>query len=108
MERKFNEQELARREKLAKLKELGVNPFADGTFKPTHTSVEIKELYSNLKSKEDLEADKKAQEATFKLTGRVMLSRGQGKAGFMQLKDAYGTIQLYVNKNALNELDFQV
>ncbi|NQX83787.1 MAG: lysine--tRNA ligase [Mycoplasmataceae bacterium] len=108
MKREFSEQEIARREKLEKLKELGIDPFGDGYFKPSHYSKDIKEKFINIKSKEDLENNPEAQKELFKLTGRVMLKRGQGKAGFMQIKDSYGSIQIYIKKAEISELDFNV
>ena len=52
-ERKFSEQELVRREKLAFLEERGIDPFGQ-RFDITHFSSEIKEQYAG-KTHEELE-----------------------------------------------------
>ena len=42
------------------------------------------------------------------IAGRIMTKREMGKAGFMHLLDRDGQIQVYLRKNALTELEFEV
>ena len=102
MTQNLTEQELVRREKLAALKAKGVDPFGDA-FTLTHHSQQIVELYGD-KSKEEL------TELNVQVTiaGRIMTKRDMGKAGFMHLLDRDGKIQVYLRKDALSELDFEL
>lgn len=97
----LNDQEIIRREKLQKLQEIGIDPFGHKFEQDTNTKL-IKENYEN-KTNEELEA----LNVSVKITGRVVLNRSQGKAGFMHIQDRYGKIQLYVRKDNISENDFQ-
>lgn len=79
-----------RLEKLAKLRENGVNPFPY-TFNKTHSSVEVKELYNKLEGK------------TVIVAGRIMSLRKMGKASFCHIKDNDGRIQSYVRRDDVGE-----
>lgn len=83
----LSEQELIRREKLAKLRELGINPYPANLFPVDHTSKQIKEQF---------EESKKVV-----IAGRLMSMRVQGKASFAQLQDSEGRIQLYFNRDEI-------
>ncbi|MCR8669056.1 lysine--tRNA ligase [Aestuariibaculum sp. M13] len=83
----LSEQELVRREKLVKLRELGVNPYPADLYPVTHTSKQIKENF---------EADKKVV-----IAGRLMMIKVQGKASFAELQDADGKIQVYFNRDEI-------
>ena len=83
----LSEQELVRREKLTKLRELGINPFPAAAFDTTHYATEVAEKY-----KED---------GAVCLAGRLMSRRVQGKASFAELQDATGKVQLYFNRDIL-------
>ena len=97
MERKFNDQQLARRKKLNDLIAKGINPYGNA-YKRDANSKLIKEKYSDY-SKEEL-ADKKFEVS---LAGRIMSKRRMGKMCFMHILDRYGQIQLVINKNDLGE-----
>ncbi|MDR0410940.1 MAG: lysine--tRNA ligase [Treponema sp.] len=86
-----SEQELVRREKLARLKESGRNPFVITTFEQTHHSVEIKEQFDTLAEQE------------VSVAGRLMSFRSSGRASFMDVQDRDGRIQIYVNVNDLGQ-----
>jgi len=79
-----------RLEKLAKLRENGVNPYPY-TFSKTHSSVEVKELYDKLEGK------------TVIVAGRIMSLRKMGKASFCHIKDNDGRIQSYVRRDDVGE-----
>ncbi|MFD1162954.1 lysine--tRNA ligase [Hwangdonia seohaensis] len=83
----LSEQELVRREKLAKLREMGINPFPADLYPVNHTSKQVKA---------EFEEGKKVI-----IAGRLMLIKVQGKASFAQLQDAEGKIQVYFNRDEI-------
>lgn len=95
--REFSEQELVRREKLEKIKELGIDPFGH-RFDVTDMSMNIKEAYKD-KTHEELEALQKE----VSVAGRIMFIRKMGKASFFSLKDKLGNIQVYISINDVGE-----
>jgi len=95
--RNFTEQELVRRGKLEKFKELGIDPFGH-KFDRTLYSTEVKEKYSDL-THEELEA----QENIEIVAGRIMFIRKMGKASFFSIKDKMGPIQIYISINDIGE-----
>ena len=96
------EQELIRIEKMQALKEKGIEPFGSA-FKRTHKSAEIITLYQDKTKEELIEIDQKVI-----IAGRIMTKRNMGKAGFMHLADRDGQMQVYVRKDAVTELEFEV
>lgn len=98
----LTEQEIIRREKLKTLKEKGVDPFGS-SFVRTHHSKEILDTYVNA-TKEELES----LDMHVVVAGRIMTKRDMGKAGFMHIQDRDGQIQIYLRKDALTELEFEV
>ncbi|WMI69630.1 lysine--tRNA ligase [Mangrovimonas sp. YM274] len=83
----LSEQELVRREKLTKLRELGINPYPANLYPVDHTSKQVKDNF---------EEGKKVVVA-----GRLMSMRVQGKASFAQLQDSEGKIQVYFNRDEI-------
>lgn len=83
----LSEQELVRREKLGKLRALGINPYPADLYPVDHTSNKLKETF---------EEGKKVV-----IAGRLMSMRVQGKASFAQLQDADGKIQVYFNRDEI-------
>jgi lysyl-tRNA synthetase class 2 len=81
----LSEQEIIRREKLDKLRELGINPYPANLFPVNHTSKQVKDNF---------EEGKKVIVA-----GRIMSFRIQGKASFAELQDSEGRIQIYINRD---------
>jgi lysyl-tRNA synthetase class 2 len=83
------------RENLARLRELGVEPYPRRSTR-THTA-------------EAVVADFEALEgAEVTVAGRLMAIRGHGKAGFADLVDGTGKIQLYVRKDDVGEELFEI
>ena len=78
-----------RREKLFKLQDQDRDPYHITKFTRTHYSQQIKDNYDAL------------EETTVSVAGRIMAKRIQGKAGFMDLMDDQGRIQLFVSINEL-------
>lgn len=97
MERNFTEQELVRREKASKLKELGMDPFGD-RYDRTALAGELKEKYEG-KTHEELESEN----ILVKVAGRIMFIRKMGKASFFTIQDKSGKIQIYISINDIGE-----
>ena len=83
----LSEQELVRREKLAKLRQLGINPYPANLYPLNHSSKDIKEQF---------EEGKKVI-----IAGRLMAIKLQGKASFAQIQDSEGKIQVYFNRDEI-------
>ncbi len=98
----MNEQMQIRLEKAEFLRENGIDPFTNG-LRPANESAQIIADFDQF-DKEQLDEQKN----TVSIAGRLMTKRGQGKAGFANVKDASGEIQLYANKGNLSEEDFLV
>lgn len=102
VERNFTEQELVRREKSENLRNLGLDPFGD-RFDRTTNSKEIREKYDAL-SKEELENEK--HEVI--IAGRTMSKRRSGKAGFMDIQDKFGNMQIYISISDVGESEYEL
>jgi len=92
--RKLSEQQLIRREKLAKLQAEGRDPFAIVRFDQAQPSAEIKEAFETFENK------------TVSVAGRMRSFRDIGKASFVDLQDRDGRIQLYVNADELGAEEY--
>ncbi|MGX6970408.1 lysine--tRNA ligase [Vagococcus bubulae] len=93
----MNDQLIVRREKMADLRDKGLDPF--GTrFERTTNAKELHEKYDD-KTKEELQE----LNLTATVAGRIMTKRGKGKVGFAHLQDREGQIQIYVRKDAIGE-----
>ena len=83
----LSEQEIVRREKLSKLRGLGINPYPADLYPVTHTSSEVK--FDFLEGKKVV------------MAGRLMRKKIQGKAAFAELQDSEGRIQIYINRDEI-------
>ena len=83
----FSEQELVRRDKLKKIRDLGIDPYPAELFPVSDYSIEIKNNF---------QTDKKVV-----ISGRLMSRRIQGNASFAELQDSKGKIQLYFNRDEI-------
>ncbi|APD07498.1 lysine--tRNA ligase [Flavobacteriaceae bacterium UJ101] len=83
----LSEQEIVRREKLNKIKALGIDPFPAALYPVNHLTSEIKEKF---------EEGKKVIVA-----GRLMSRRIQGSASFAEIQDSEGRIQVYFNRDEI-------
>ena len=97
MERTFTEQELVRREKAAKIRDLGIDPFGH-VFNRTHLAQEIKTQYGELEN-EELEN----MNVNVTVAGRIMFIRKMGKASFFTIKDKTDKLQIYISINDIGE-----
>ena len=100
--KELTEQEIVRRQKLDKLKELNIDPFGS-SFKVTSDSNNIKSKYENF-SNEDLEQ----LDEEVVIAGRIMTKRVKGKAGFAHIQDKFGQIQIYLRIDNIGEESYEV
>ncbi|QEC41215.1 lysine--tRNA ligase [Pseudobacter ginsenosidimutans] len=89
----LSEQEIIRREKLAKLQEMGIDPYPAPLFPVNNTAANI---LANFK-----EGENNADFKEVVLAGRIMGVRDMGKANFAKLQDSTGIIQLYIKRDEI-------
>ena len=87
----LSEQEIIRREKLVKLRELGIDPYPAALYPVDTTSKSIKHDY--------IEGKKVV------VAFRLMRKKIQGKATFAELQDNDGRVQLYFNRDEICPAD---
>ena len=92
----INELLKVRRNKLADLVERGKDPFVITKYNVTAHSDEIKN-----------NADKYAEDEEVSIAGRIMSKRIMGKASFCHIADKAGTIQSYVQRDAVGEEEYK-
>ena len=83
----LSEQERIRREKLDKLRELGIDPYPAALYPVNSLSSDIKNGFKEGRS--------------VVIAGRLMSRRIQGKASFAELQDSGGRIQVYFNRDEI-------
>jgi len=85
----LSEQEIIRREKLAHLKSIGIDPYPAPLFPVTHYSESVKRQYAA------------GHHESFDVTvaGRILSINDKGKVFFIKIQDAEGLIQLYVKRD---------
>ena len=90
----------ARRQKLAALRDSGVEPFPHG-FAHVEPVSSVREAHAGLEAGEETEA-------THRVAGRLAARRGQGKMAFLDLVDRSGRIQLQARVDELGEERMQL
>ncbi|MFM8709723.1 MAG: amino acid--tRNA ligase-related protein, partial [Sphingomonadales bacterium] len=88
----LSEQEQLRREKLAELIMMGIEPYPAALFPVNNYSIEIKDNFSD---------ENAAAFANCCVAGRIMSVRDMGKANFAVLQDTKGRIQLYIKREEI-------
>ncbi len=88
----------ARQEKLQRLRELGIEPYAY-RFKPSCSAADAKLAFLN---------DGEATEVNCRLAGRIRSLRPHGKTTFGDIEDRSGKIQLYFRRDVLGERGYQL
>jgi lysyl-tRNA synthetase class 2 len=96
------DQLIQRRENLAELVRLGIDPYPH-RFDRSDT-IEALVSRHGRKSREELESDRVAVETS----GRILAIRSFGKANFLVLSDGRARIQVYVREDALPARDFKI
>jgi lysyl-tRNA synthetase class 2 len=90
--RQLSEQEIIRRDALAKIRDLGIDPYPAEGYPVTALAGKIHREFEdeNPKSFEDV-----------RLAGRLMMKRVMGKASFGELQDSSGRIQIYLTRDEI-------
>ncbi|MBD5210898.1 MAG: lysine--tRNA ligase [Bacteroidales bacterium] len=86
----LSEQEKVRRGSMEEMRRLGIEPYPAAEYTVTGHADEIVSTF-----------DDNAPQREVTVAGRVMSRRIMGKASFMELKDATGRIQVYVNRDEI-------
>lgn len=86
----LSEQEIVRRGSMEEMRRLGIEPYPAAEYVVTGHADEIVANFAD---------DAPQREVT--IAGRVMSRRIMGKASFMELQDATGRIQVYVNRDEI-------
>ncbi|MEJ7780226.1 MAG: lysine--tRNA ligase [Daejeonella sp.] len=87
----LSEQEILRREAMAELRKLGIDPYPPEAFEVNVNAQDIKENY---------ERDKTFYKS-IRFAGRIMSRRIMGSASFAELQDSTGRIQAYINRDEI-------
>lgn len=96
-ERELTDQELIRRQKVEKLKELSIDPFGQA-YERTCYSSDIRAKVEDL-THEEVEA----LDLHVSIAGRIMFIRKMGKASFFSIQDVKGKQQIYISINDVGE-----
>ena len=86
----LSEQEQIRREKLAEMIMMGIEPYPASLYPVNNYAARIKEKYTD---------ENKDQFADVCIGGRIMSIRDMGKANFAVMQDSTGRIQLYIRRD---------
>ena len=86
----LSEQELLRREKLAELIMMGIEPYPAQLYPVNTNAAFIKENFTE---------EKRSEFADVCIAGRIMSVRDMGKANFAVIQDSHGRIQLYIRRD---------
>ena len=111
----LSEQEIGRRESLQELRNMGIEPYPAAEYPVDAYSTEIVENFEDLPyelddngntlmDEEGTPVRVKATEANSRvvsIAGRMMSRRIMGKAGFAEIQDSKGRIQVYVQRDEL-------
>ncbi len=86
----LSEQEIVRRNSLAQLREMGIDPYPAAEYVVNAHSDDIKANFSD---------DEPQRQVS--IAGRIMSRRIMGKASFIELQDSKGRVQVYVSRDDL-------
>ena len=86
----LSEQEIVRRNSLAELRRLGIEPYPAEEYVVTGHTKESKANFSD-----------EGEVRQVSIAGRIMSRRIMGKASFMELQDSEGRIQVYISRDDL-------
>jgi lysyl-tRNA synthetase class 2 len=92
----LSEQEIIRREKLAELRNLGIDPYPAAMYPVNTTAAAIRNNFNE---------ERKAAFSEVCIAGRIMSIRDMGKASFAVLQDGSGKIQLYLKRDEISPGD---
>ena len=89
MSHELNDQELFRRQSLATMREMGIEPYPAAEYV---VNAHVDEVKANFNDEEKREVS---------MAGRLMSRRIMGKASFAELKDSTGRMQLYISRDEI-------
>ena len=84
----LSEQEIVRRNSLAEMRNMGIEPYPAAEYEVTAYTTDIKDEFKD---------EEPVREVS--IAGRVMTRRIMGKASFMELQDSKGRIQVYISRD---------
>lgn len=87
----LSEQEIIRREKLAHLQSIGIDPYPAPLYPVSHYSEDAKKQYT----------DNNNEAFDVVVAGRIMSINDKGKVFFIKIQDAKGIIQCYVKRDEI-------
>ena len=87
----LSEQEIFRRNSMAQLRQMGIEPYPAAEYVTNAFSKEIKASFK----------DDEAEPRQVSVAGRIMSRRIMGKASFMELQDSEGRIQVYISRDEI-------
>ena len=105
MEDELSQVRRQRQEKIAKLRELGIDLYAYN-YSQDHTATQVKSLFSEM----EIEAEGRDIEVgplRVSVAGRLVSMRGHGKTVFAHLEDRTGQIQIYLKFDILGQEQFE-
>ena len=100
MEEKLTDQELARRAKLPRYEEMGIDPVGS-RYDWKDRICDLRQKYGDL-SPEELEQ----KNISVDIAGRIVSLRKMGKASFFNLKDELGRIQVWIGRDSVGEENY--
>jgi lysyl-tRNA synthetase class 2 len=87
----LSEQEIIRREKLAHLQSIGIDPYPAPLYPVSHYSEDAKKQYT----------DNNNEAFDVVVAGRIMSINDKGKVFFIKIQDAKGIIQCYIKRDEI-------
>ena len=87
----LSEQEQLRRESLAELRRLGIDPYPAAKYPVTHSTADLHNDFDNLQNKK----------SDVCIAGRIMTRRIMGNASFFEIQDEKGRMQVYIRRDDL-------
>ena len=84
----LSEQEIVRRNSLAEMRNMGIEPYPAAEYEVNAYTTDIKDEFKD---------EEPVREVS--IAGRVMTRRIMGKASFMELQDSKGRIQVYISRD---------
>lgn len=102
-EEELNQILKARRDKLDKLRKLGVDPYPY-RFEVTHDIAGILRDFDSV-CEQDSGSDLAQR---FTIAGRIVTIRIMGRAAFCHLRDSFGQMQLYIKKDVVGEKEYRL
>ena len=100
MSEHLSEQEIVRREKLAKFAELGIDPYPAAMWEVNATAQEILVAVEKIKAANPNPEQPVHEVDVYKevsIAGRIMSQNGKGKVSFIKIQDNTARIQLFVS-----------